>query len=310
MKQNDSFFLILFSALRPRQWLKNLVVFAALVFSRQLFVPEKFLLVLYTFFIFCMLSSGMYLVNDLVDLPSDRQHPKKRFRSIASGKLDERWALFTALVLVLTSLLFAFQLSRYLGLIVVLYIFVQLSYTFLLKKIIILDVLTIAFTFMLRIFAGSLVILAPLSSWLILTTIMLATFLSVGKRRSELTLLLGLSPAPKVTLLPYPQVFLDGLVFMMGTATIITYSLFTFNSPELAKNSFLTAILPSTLSSAKFLMFTIPLVLFGIFRYLYLIFEKTEGDSPEKVLLSDLPLFVSVVAWLALVLFFLYLLPL
>jgi 4-hydroxybenzoate polyprenyltransferase len=309
MTLSKNFFFNLFVSLRPRQWIKNLIVFSALVFSRQLFIEEKFLLVLYTFFVFCAASSAMYLVNDVVDRASDKQHFKKKFRPIAKGRIDSQTALTVAFILIATSFLASYRLSHYLVVVVAIYFVIQLSYTLLLKKILIVDVLTIAFAFMLRIFAGSVVILAPLSSWLIMTTIMLATFLSIGKRRSELTLL-SAQPASKMSFIPYRSVFLDGLVFMMGTATIITYSLFTFNSPEVAEKNLFSSLLPSTLVSPKFLMATIPVVLFGIFRYIYLIFEKTQGDSPEKVLLSDLPLFVSVLIWFSLILFFLYLVPL
>lgn len=248
----------------------------------------------------------MYLINDIVDQDRDKLHFSKKNRPIASGKISTRLAIFIALVLGLTSLTASYYISSYLFFVVLIYLILQLLYTFWLKNIIILDVLIIALAFMLRIFAGSVVILASLSAWLILTTMMLALFLGIGKRKSELTLLSGIAASHRKTLLYYPIQYLDGLVFMMATATLITYSLFTFNAPENIQKEFFTAFLPRTLDSPKMLMITIPIVVYGVFRYLYLIFEKSEGESPEKVFITDRPLFISVITWMALVIFILY----
>lgn len=293
-------------SLRPTQWLKNLVVFAAIVFSRELFVSSKFTPVFYTFLIFSAASSAAYLINDIADAGRDRLHFSKQDRPIASGKFPKGAATLVALILAGLSLAGSLYLSQFLFFIILTYLVVQIAYTFWLKEIIILDVLSIAFAFMLRIFAGSVVVLTPLSAWLILTTMMLATFLGIGKRRSELTLLEASAPKHRKSLLFYPVTLLDGLVFMMATATLITYSLFTFNSPETSQKEFFAAFLPQTLSSPKILMATIPIVVYGIFRYLYLIFEERQGESPEKVLITDRPLAASVLIWLASVIFFLY----
>ena len=293
-------------SLRPIQWLKNLVVFAAIIFSRELFIPSMFLTVLYTFLIFSAASSSMYLVNDLVDKNKDQLHFSKRNRPIASGNLSTRSVLSVALILIVTSLAAASYISNYLFFILLVYLAIQLLYTFWLKNVIVFDVLAIALAFMLRIFAGSVVVLAPLSAWLILTTMMLALFLGIGKRRSELTLLSGIAASHRKTLLSYPVQLLDGLAFMMATATLITYSLFTFNSPETIQREVFASFFPRTLTSPKMLMVTIPIVVYGIFRYLYLIFEKSEGESPEKVFLTDRPLFASVILWLVSVIFILY----
>lgn len=297
----------IFVSLRPAQWLKNLVVFAAIVFSGEFFTPIKFTPVFYTFLIFCAASSSMYLVNDLVDKEADRLHFFKKNRPIAAKKVPPSVVLIFASTLALLSLLFSFQLSNYLFFIVIVYLVIQLSYSFLFKNIILFDTLAIAISFMLRVFAGSFISLTPLSSWLILTTMMLSLLLAVGKRRSELTILSSSqAPIKRRTLLSYPKPFLDGLVFMMATATLITYSLFTFNSPEVGQKLFLTSYLPRTLSSPKLLMATVPIVVYGLFRYLYLIFEKSEGESPERVLLSDPPLFLAVLIWITAVFSFLY----
>jgi 4-hydroxybenzoate polyprenyltransferase len=248
----------------------------------------------------------MYLVNDVIDREKDRLHFSKRNRPIALGNLPIRPALFVALLLIAVSLTASLYLSNYLFFALLAYLAIQLLYTLLLKNVIILDVLAIAFAFMLRIFAGSVVVLAPLSAWLILTTMMLALFLGIGKRRSEVTLLSGIAASHRKTLLSYPVQLLDGLAFMMATATLITYSLFTFVAPETIQRAFFASFFPRTLASPKMLMLTIPVVVYGIFRYLYLIFEKSEGESPEKVFLTDKPLFAAAILWLGLVIFLLY----
>lgn len=297
----------IFSSLRPRQWLKNIVVFAAIGFSKELFSPEKFWPVFYTFLVFCAASSAMYLINDIVDCKSDRQHFSKKERPIASGKLSARLALLLSFLLTAVALLISYQIQIYLFFIVLVYLSIQLLYSFFLKGIIILDILTIALAFMLRIFAGSVVVLTPLSSWLILTTMMLSLLLAIGKRRSEFTLLSAQERVRfRKTLIAYPPQFLDGLVLATATSTLITYSLFTFNSSEAQGNEFFAPFLPSTLATPKLLMITIPIVTYGIFRYLYLVFEKGDGESPEKILVSDRPLFYCVIIWVLLVVFLLY----
>ena len=297
----------LISSLRPRQWLKNLVVFAAIFFSKELFYPEKFWPVLYTLIVFCAASSSMYLLNDIIDREHDKQHFSKKDRPIASGKISVSLATTISFILSALALTVSYQIQTYLFFIVLTYIVVQLLYSFLLKGVIILDVLAIAFSFMLRIFAGSIVVLTPLSSWLILTTMMLALLLAIGKRRSEFTLLNAQERGGfRKTLISYPPQLLDGLVLVMSAASLITYSLFTFNSPEAQVKEFFTQFLPSTLATPKLLMVTIPIVIYGIFRYLYLVFEKGEGESPEKILVSDQPLLFSVVMWLLVAVFLLY----
>ena len=295
------------SSLRPRQWLKNLVIFAAIFFSKELFYPEKFWPVFHTLLVFCIASSSMYLLNDIIDREHDRQHFSKKDRPIASGKISVGLAAGLSFVLAAIALIVSYQIQNYLFFIVLTYIVVQLLYSFLLKGVIILDVLAIAFSFMLRIFAGSIVVLTPLSSWLILTTMMLALLLAIGKRRSEFTLLNAQERGGfRKTLISYPPQLLDGLVLVMSAASLITYSLFTFNSPEAQVKEFFTQFLPSTLATPKLLMVTIPIVVYGIFRYLYLVFERGEGESPEKILVSDRPLLFSVVMWFLVAVFLLY----
>ena len=296
--------------MRPIQWLKNLAVFAAIAFSGELFLTDKFISVLYTFLIFTLISSGVYLINDLLDIKGDRLHYSKKNRPLAAGKLDRSIATVTSLLLIGTGVFWSFTLSMNLFLLLVLFITVEISYTLFLKQVILIDVIAIAFAFMIRVFAGSIVVLTPLSSWLILTVMMGSLFFAVGKRRSELTLLSNVAPKHRATLSHYPPQLLDGITFMMATAALITYSLFTFNQPELSVNrKLIIEALPITLSSPKWLMITIPIVVYALFRYLYIIYEKKKGDAPAEVLISDKPLLTTTIIWLLAVISLVYILP-
>ncbi len=292
-----TFYYILIS-LRPRQWLKNFSVFAAIFFGGRLLNSEDVSSVAFLFFIFCLLSSAMYLINDLVDQEADKVHFSKKNRPLASGLLSQKIIVSTAFFLLLLALSLAFLISDLIFATSILFVTVQILYSFFLKRLIILDIMAISFSFMLRVFAGSFIISEPLSSWLILTVMMVSLFLAVGKRRSEVTLLTHQQAVKHREILShYPINFLDGLTFMMAVASLLTYSLFTFNSGRADNLSPIINYLPTTLTNPRWLMFTIPIVVYGIFRYLYLIFEKKEGESPEKILLKDLPLFVATSIW-------------
>lgn len=297
-------------SLRPLQWLKNLSIFAAILFFGDFFNPTFFWPTFAGFWIFNILSSGMYLVNDLVDIDHDKVHPIKKLRPIAQGNLSKKTAVTLVIALTTIGLYWAYLLAPYFFIVSLVFVLLQLSYNFFLKYIILLDIVVIATTFMLRIFAGSFILLTPLSSWLILTTMMLALFLAAGKRKSELTLLTKkLAGKHRETLYYYPTKLLDGFTFMMAASTLITYSLFTFNEIEIQNKDFIIAYLPQTLSSPKWLMATIPLVVYGIMRYLYLIFEGSGEDSPEKILVKDLPLLITTLLWVLAVIIFIYVLP-
>lgn len=297
-------------SLRPLQWLKNLAIFAAILFFGDFFNPAFFWPTFAAFWIFNLLSSSMYLVNDLVDIDHDKLHPYKKLRPIAKGELKKKTALVLAIVFATIGLYLAYLLSPYFFIVSIVFVLLQLAYNFFLKFVILLDIVVIALTFMLRIFAGSFVLLTPLSSWLILTTMMLALFLAAGKRRSELTLLTKkLAGKHRETLYHYPTKLLDGFTFIMAASTLITYSLFTFNEIEIQSKEFIIAYLPQTLSSPKWLMATIPLVVYGIMRYLYLIFEGSDEDSPEKILVKDPPLLITTLLWILSVIIFIYVLP-
>ncbi len=306
LKTLSTLYLILISS-RPRQWLKNLSVFAAVFFGGRLLNQVDFLTIFFVFIIFSILSSSVYLFNDVVDAKADKVHFSKKNRPVASGLLSPKTALFACVILASIGVIASVLVSNLVFLSTILFLATQVAYSLKLKKLIIIDVMVIAFLFMIRVFVGSFAIAAPLSSWLILTVLMLSLFLAIGKRRSEVTLLSQQeATAHRLILSHYPISLLDGLAFMMAGSTLLTYSLFTFNTDRANVSTPLANLLPQTLASSMWLMLTIPLVIYGIFRYLYLIFDKKEGESPEKVLLSDLPLFTTVAIWVLTIFIFIY----
>lgn len=295
-------------SMRPRQWLKNSVVFTALFLGGWLFDLDRLQAVWLTFVVFCLISSGMYLLNDVVDRHRDRLHPTKKLRPIAAGKLSVGMAMTATAVLLILSVWLAWDIHRSLVAMVSGYVALQLAYSFIFKQTIIIDALLIALGFMLRVYAGAFVIAEPLSAWLLLSVAAGAWFLAIGKRRSELTLMgHRVASEHRSTLLHYPEVLLDSLATMAATATVVFYSLFTFLSGKEGL-TFLAAFLPSTLEAPKLMMLTIPLVLYGVARYLYIIYEKKEADSPEKALLRDIPLLIDVLALIGLIYIIIYVL--
>lgn len=306
---------LLFRSVRPRQWIKNLAVFAAIIFTGQLFNLELFLLTTKIFIVFCLLASTAYLVNDLVDYPQDRLHPIKRNRPIASGKLDKKIAIFLAIIMGLTALEFSFLTSYALFFIALVFLGLQLSYTFFFKKIPQVDILVIAAAYILRVYAGELTTGYHLSIWLMLTVVNLSLFLATGKRRAELTLLTGgkigqITPPTRTTLLHYRQELLNIYTGIFAASTFLTYGFYTFTegAPAIRKGpifQFFSQYAPAWVER-KWLMITIPFVLYGIMRYLQLIYEKGQGESPERVLLSDRSLLLAVFSWATLVILVIY----
>ncbi|OGC46528.1 hypothetical protein A2V49_00575 [candidate division WWE3 bacterium RBG_19FT_COMBO_34_6] len=301
---------------RPRQWIKNFSLFAAPLFFGNLFEHNIFIMTLRGFIVFCAISSSAYFINDIIDAPKDRVHPIKKNRPIASGKLPQGLAWVVAFILVLGSLAYSiFYIGSFFALAIIGYITIQIFYTLFIKNIIILDSLTIATLFVVRVFAGGLASETSVSSWLTLATIGISLLLAFGKRRSEKTIVAKyLSTAgagqTRETLKHYPDNLLDSMISMSAAYSIITYSLFVFQiSPDTATPS-LSSILPSILGSPKWMMLSIPIVIYGVARYLYVIYEKNEGESPDRVILSDKPLLVSIVLWVFFVLGVIYLLPL
>lgn len=290
-------------ALRPRQWIKNGVVFAPLIFQGVLFNQGYMFRASLAFLYFCGIASASYLINDIRDASKDRLHPIKKNRPIASGDLPVWLAWLGAMLLfgILLPTSF-FVVGKYFGFIVILYVVLQIAYNLKLKNVIIVDAITISTGFILRAFAGALAIPLSISSWLILAITGVSLLLAFGKRRAERTVLeaQGISrESTRSILRHYPDNLLDSMISMSASFSIITYSLFAFQvSPEESIVRNFQSYLPSTLISAKLLMLTIPLVIYGVARYLYVIYEKREGESPERVLLNDKPLFYTAIIWI------------
>lgn len=299
---------LLFKEARPRQWLKNLSLFTGLVFSGWLFIPEKFWTVVWAWVIFSILTSSIYIFNDIVDLESDRKHPFKKNRPLASGELPVPLALFVSISGLLISLYLGWSLSFFLFLTLLAYLILQIVYTCWLKNTPIMDVMVIALGFIIRVYSGAFIIGAHINVWLLLCIISFALFLAIGKRRSELTLIQGKIETRKV-LGRYPEKLLDLYTAMFANTTWLTYALFTFMFPVFSfKGKALTLLsyLPRTFRSEKWLMVTIPIVIYGVMRYLQLIYEKNQGESPEKILTADKPMLITVSLWMLMVVGILY----
>lgn len=299
---------------RPRQWLKNLSLFAAPVFSGMLFDDDVFVSALKGFVAFSAISSGAYFINDISDVEKDRQHPIKKNRPIASGKISLKGAKFIAVTLILFAFSYSyFGVGTYFALSVAAYLILQLFYSLYFRNIIILDSLVVATGFVIRVFAGGFATYTSLSSWLALTTIGLSLLLAFGKRRSEKTLLKKYNEdeeaSTRKTLRHYPDSLLDSMISMSSSLCIITYALFSFQVSPQGGNSALTSLLPSTLRSPKWMMLTIPVVIYGVARHLYVIYEKEDAESPARVLLSDKPLLYTVLVWGLMVMGIIYLIP-
>lgn len=304
----------LFKTVRPRQWLKNLALYGALIFTGLLFQKGAFGLVTQAFFVFIILSSATYIFNDLLDIRTDRLHPFKKNRPIASGELPIPLALLALIVGVVVGLVWAYSLNYFFFVSCLVYLVVQVLYTGYLKKVAIMDVIVIAFGYLIRVYAGAFVIQAHMDVWFLLTVISVSLFLAVGKRRGEMTMMMarGDGASTRETLKRYTEKLLDIYTAMFATSTWITYSLFTFNHPKIVPDGralSLISELPITLLSEKWMMLTIPFVVYGLMRYLQLIYEKNEGESPERILLSDKPLIVTVGLWVVMVIGVLYYVP-
>lgn len=304
----------LFKTVRPRQWLKNLALYGALVFTGFLYQKDAFGLVTQAFIVFTILASSTYIFNDLLDVRTDRLHPFKKNRPIASGALPIPVAFLALVAGVVIGLSWAYTLNYFFFISCLVYLGVQVLYTGYLKKVPIVDVIIIAFGYLIRVYAGAFVISAHMDVWFLLTVISASLFLAVGKRRGEMTLMMarGNASTTRETLKRYTEKLLDIYTAMFATATWITYSLFTFNHPRIVPDgralSFISE-LPKTLISEKWMMITIPFVVYGIMRYLQLIYEKDEGESPERVLLSDKPLIITVGLWVVVLIGVLYYVP-
>ncbi|MGA9534155.1 MAG: decaprenyl-phosphate phosphoribosyltransferase [Anaerolineales bacterium] len=271
-------------ALRPRQWVKNGFIFAALLFDGQLFHIGPLVRTSLGFALLCMASGTVYLLNDMVDLEADRQHPAKRHRPLASGKLPLRVAQVTAPILLLLTLAGSYWLSPAFALIVASYLLINFVYSYWLKHVPIIDVFIIATGFLLRVGAGvSLIEIERFSPWLYVCTTLLALFIGFGKRRAEIVLLAEAANSHRRVLDGYSIAFLDQLINIVSALTIMAYSLYTFSAENLPAN--------------HLMMLSIPFVIYGVFRYLFLIHVEQRGGAPEEMLLKDRPLMATVVLW-------------
>lgn len=296
---------------RPRQWLKNAAVFTVMLFAGQLFNGQVFRATLFAFVAFCLLSSSSYFINDILDAPKDRKHPFKKFRPVASGILPIPFALAIAAILLLAGLALAMTLGYAFTMFAVIFVILQYAYSLVLKHVSIIDILAITLAYILRVYAGEAVSGFHISIWLALAALSLALFLAIGKRRAELTLLANYSGVvPKDTresLSHYSEKLLDTYTAMFANSTFITYAFYTFLERPVARGFMFRgyADFANELPDRKWMMVTIPFVLYGIMRYMQLIYEG-KGESPEKILTSDLPLLTTVILWAASVFFVIY----
>src|SRR3989344_3769832 len=300
----------LIKSARPRQWIKNFALFAGIIFSGQLDNTLALSIIFQSFVIFCGLSSATYFLNDVFDVERDKQHPFKSKRPIAKGLVPIWLAITSALGLIIVLLPLAYNIAPSLFYASLAYLVLQLFYSSYLKSVILLDVIVIAAGFVLRVYAGIWAIDAHLSVWFLLSVVSFALFLAIGKRRSERTLLAEATAGKhRETLLHYPESLLDSLTTMFATSAWVTYALFAFQQPPILIKPTLVSFLSIIVlpfAEAKYMMTTVPFVLYGVMRYLYVIYEKKEGESPERVLLTDTPLLVSVISWLIMVIFIIY----
>ena len=275
----------LIKTMRLRQWVKNGFIFFALIFDRQLFLVEPFVRTVLGFFLFCLVSSAVYLFNDIADVEADRNHPEKKNRPIASGKLPVHVAWISALVLVFIAIPLGYWLSPFFALILTAYLVINLLYSRWLKHVSILDVLIISSGFVLRVAAGVALIypVERFSPWLYMITILFSLYVGLGKRRAELNLLAQGASAHRRVFEGYTLPLLDQYITIVSGMTIVAYSLYTFSAPNLPEN--------------HSMMLTIPFVVYGIFRYLQLIQVGHAAGSPDEVALKDRPLQITVLLW-------------
>jgi 4-hydroxybenzoate polyprenyltransferase len=283
-----------FVTLRPQQWVKNLLLFAGLIFSQNFYNIHLFLKSLAAFGLFCILSSSVYIVNDILDRESDRKHPLKSNRPIAKGEIKVSTAIVLFILLALISLGLSALLSISFALMALSYLLLNLVYSQYLKHVVIIDVMCIALGFVIRAVAGAVVIGVEISPWLVVCTTLLALFLGFGKRRDELLILDTQAGDHRKILTEYSPYFLDQMISVVTASTVVAYAFYTL-SPEVQIKL-----------QTKYMELTIPFVLYGVFRYLYLIHQKEGGGSPTKMLLGDTPLLVNIILWFIAVILIIY----
>ena len=284
----------LIQAMRPRQWVKNVMIFAAVVFDRKIGYPAALLSTIAGAILFSFIASAIYLINDVADVDADRNHPTKKMRPIASGKLSIPTARLAAFVMLVVGLGLAYLLSPGFALTCLAYIALNISYSTWLKHIPIVDVLTLASFYVIRVVAGVTIIsVERFSPWLYIATTFLALFLGISKRRTELINGQSAGAQTRKVLSSYTLAYLDQLIMIVLTITIVTYSLYTFSAPNLPDN--------------HITMLTIPFVIYGVFRYLYLVQVEGHGEAPEEILLTDRPFQINIILWVVSILLIFYL---
>jgi 4-hydroxybenzoate polyprenyltransferase len=272
----------IFKTLRPKQWHKNGAIFVALIFDVKLFQVDALIKTIIGLVLFCFISGTVYLINDLVDIKKDRQHPTKKNRPIASGQVPVNAAVIAAVILPIVCIPLGFWLDFYFGIILTSYLLLQTAYSFMLKNIVIVDILTVAAGFVLRVTAGVVLVQAErFSPWLYVFIVLGALFMVLGKRRAELAELKDQATNTRAILSEYNISFLDEMMDVVTAGTLITYAFYTFSAPNLPDN--------------HLMMLTIPFVIYGIFRYLYIVHVQGNGGAPDEVLLTDWPLLINIV---------------
>lgn len=282
---------------RPNQWAKNLVVLAALVFAGTIRDTHRIWLALAATGVFCLLSSAVYIINDLVDREQDRSHPLKKDRPLASGRVAVSTAITIAVLLLLAGLTGAWLIGVFFTIICLAFVLLNLTYSSYLKDVVIVDVMVLSFSFVLRAYAGAVAIDVPASKWLLINTLLLALFLGFGKRRHELVLLESTAGSHRRSLSHYSSYLLDQLIGVTTASVVVVYMLYTF-SDEVSEKL-----------GTDNLYLTIPFVVYGIFRYLYLIHRREEGGSPTRVMFTDKPILLTVLLWFVTVFLILYYFP-
>lgn len=282
-------------SLRPHQWSKNLLVFAALIFSGELIHPDHLLKSLFTFFLFSFVAGCIYVWNDLKDIAGDRLHPAKKYRPIAAGKIKPRQALLFSIILLAFSYLASCFVSIHLTYVLILYSILNFLYSSYLKYIVILDILIVAVGYVLRAVAGAVAIQVAISPWLLVCTFFLALFLVIGKRRAELVRWGENSIEYRPILFEYNAGILDQMIGVVTAATILGYALYTLDVQTVQK------------FGTYNLIYTVPFVVYGIFRYFYLIYKKDLGGTPEMILIQDRPILINIFFWVLSVFFIIYL---
>ncbi len=281
--------------MRPHQWVKNLFIFAPIIFSQNIFNLPLFLKTTAAFILFCTLSGSLYILNDIKDLEEDKLHPLKSKRPIASGRLKKSTAILSFIILSVLALILSIVLNISFFIAALIYFLLQVAYSFRLKHVVILDVFVIAAGFFIRVVAGGLAIDVYLSSWLLICTILLSLFLAMSKRRHELVLLKENAQGHRRILKEYNPYLLDQMIAVVTASTLIAYCLYTISEETVSK------------FGTTNLIYTVPFVLYGIFRYLYLVHQKTEGGSPEVLIIKDKPLLFDLLLWILSAMLILYL---